>query len=81
VAGTGVSGTLGSIERPDGTYQVTYNDLPLYYFTGDKQSGDTNGQGVAGLWSVVTLTAAAPAAPAAAPPAAPAATPEAPSSY
>jgi len=75
VAGTGVSGTLSSIDRPDGTYQVTYNDMPLYHFTGDKQPGDTNGQGVAGLWSVVTLTAAAPAAPAAATPAAPAAAP------
>ena len=79
VAGTGVSGTLSSIDRPDGTYQVTYNDMPLYHFTGDKQPGDTNGQGVAGLWSVVTLTAAAPAAPVA--PAAPAVTPEATSSY
>ena len=46
----------------DGTIQVTYNGLPLYRFQGDKQPGDTNGQGVGGLWSVVTLTAAAPSA-------------------
>ena len=78
VAGTGVTGTLDFIARSDGTYQVTYNGMPLYHFIGDKQPGDTNGQGMAkGQWSVVTLTAAAPAAPAA--PAA--ATPQAPSSY
>ena len=75
-AGTGVTGQMGVIQRSDGTYQVTYDGMPLYRFAKDMQPGDTNGQGVAGLWSVVTLTAAAPAAPAA-----PAATPEAPSSY
>jgi len=82
VAGTGVAGTLAVIARSDGTSQITYNDMPLYRFQGDKQPGDTNGQGMAnGLWSVVTLTAAAPAAPAAATPAAPAVTPQATSSY
>ena len=75
VAGTGITGQLGIIQRSDGTPQVTYNDMPLYHFTGDKQPGDTNGQGVAGLWSVATLTATAPAAPSAATPAAPAAAP------
>ncbi len=83
VAGTGVGGALDFIDRSDGTYQVTYNDMPLYRFGGDKQPGDINGQGMLkGQWSVVTLTAAAPvapAAPAAATPAAPA--PQATSSY
>jgi predicted lipoprotein with Yx(FWY)xxD motif len=64
VAGTGVAGTLDFIDRSDGSYQVTYNGMPLYRFIGDKQPGDTNGQGLLnGAWSVVTLTAAAPAAP------------------
>jgi predicted lipoprotein with Yx(FWY)xxD motif len=49
-AGTGVSGTLATIERDDGTWQVTYNDAPLYYFTADTAAGDTNGHEVGGVW-------------------------------
>ena len=52
-AGTGVTGTLGVITRPDGIVQVTYNNQPLYYFSGDKAAGDTNGQGVKNLWYVI----------------------------
>jgi predicted lipoprotein with Yx(FWY)xxD motif len=65
-AGTGITGQLSVIPRSDGTYQVTYNDMPLYRFIGDKQPGDTNGQGLLnGAWTVALVTAAAPAAPAA----------------
>jgi predicted lipoprotein with Yx(FWY)xxD motif len=42
-AGSGVSGTLGTITRDDGTTQVTYNGLPLYFFSNDKAPGDANG--------------------------------------
>jgi predicted lipoprotein with Yx(FWY)xxD motif len=43
-AGTGVTGTLGTITRADdGTLQVTYNGLPLYFFKNDKAPGDANG--------------------------------------
>ncbi len=43
-AGGGVSGALGTITRTDnGTLQVTYNGLPLYFFQNDKAPGDTNG--------------------------------------
>jgi len=43
-AGAGVSGALATITRPDdGTLQVTYNGLPLYFYQGDKAPGDTNG--------------------------------------
>ena len=45
---------FGTIERSDGIVQVTYNGWPLYYFSGDTQPGDTNGQGVGGLWFVVS---------------------------
>ncbi|MEV0371665.1 hypothetical protein AB0I10_17850 [Streptomyces sp. NPDC050636] len=44
-AGGGVKGNLlGTTTRSDGAEQVTYNGHPLYYFEGDQQSGDTNGQ-------------------------------------
>jgi predicted lipoprotein with Yx(FWY)xxD motif len=42
--GAGVTGTLGTITREDdGTLQVTYNGLPLYFFKNDKAPGDSNG--------------------------------------
>ena len=47
--GTGVSGALSLITRGDGTKQVTYKGLPLYYWQGDKAPGDVSGQGIAGF--------------------------------
>ena len=41
--GTSLTGKLGTITRDDGTLQVTYNGLPLYYFKNDKAPGDANG--------------------------------------
>lgn len=42
--GDGVTGTLGTITREDdGTLQVTYNGLPLYFFKNDAAPGDLNG--------------------------------------
>ena len=44
-AGSGVSrALLGTIERSDGTTQVTYDHHPLYYFAGDMSAGTANGQ-------------------------------------
>jgi len=43
-AATGITGKLGTITRTDdGTLQVTYNGKPLYFFSGDKAAGDSNG--------------------------------------
>jgi predicted lipoprotein with Yx(FWY)xxD motif len=53
-AGSGVDASkLGTITRSDGSKQVTYNNEPLYYFAGDKNPGDTTGQGVGSVWYVV----------------------------
>lgn len=48
--GPGVTGELGTIERDDGTTQVTYDGAPLYYYAGDEQLYDVNGDGVGGVW-------------------------------
>lgn len=45
---------LGTSVRDDGSTQVTYNGHPLYRFAGDQAPGDTNGQGVGGIWWVVS---------------------------
>ena len=49
-AGTGVTGTLSTISRPDGSKQVAINGLPMYYFSGDSAAGQTNGQGIGHVW-------------------------------
>jgi len=54
-AGEGVDASLlGSFQRADGSTQVTFNGWPLYYFAGDRNPGDTNGQGLSGNWYVVS---------------------------
>jgi predicted lipoprotein with Yx(FWY)xxD motif len=48
---------VGTSARPDGTQQVTYDGHPLYLFVGDKNSGDTNGEGLTafgGSWYAVS---------------------------
>ncbi|QDV08086.1 F5/8 type C domain protein [Planctomycetes bacterium Poly30] len=49
---TGLPG-LGSITRADGTFQVTYQDRPLYFYSGDQAPGETMGEGLGGVWSTV----------------------------
>jgi predicted lipoprotein with Yx(FWY)xxD motif len=47
---SGLEGTLGTVTRPEGTTQVTYNGHPLYYYAADSAPGQANGQGIAGTW-------------------------------
>jgi predicted lipoprotein with Yx(FWY)xxD motif len=68
-AGEGVGGVLGVTERTDGTRQVTYNGMPLYYYVSDSAPGDTTGQGVGEVWFVVEPAGTAGAAAAAETPA------------
>ncbi len=57
-APSGEVGSLGTVKRPEGKMQVTYKGTPLYTFTGDKQSGETKGQGIkdVGTWSALTTS-------------------------
>jgi predicted lipoprotein with Yx(FWY)xxD motif len=60
----GTPGTLGTITRTDnGATQVTYDNMPLYYYAKDAAPGDTTGQGVGKIWWVVTPTAGPLVAP------------------
>lgn len=51
-AGAGITGQPGAIDRPEGGRQVTNAGWPLYYFKGDMQPGDMNGQGLRDVWFV-----------------------------
>ena len=54
-AGSGVRASLLSTSmQADGASQVTYGGKPLYRFAGDAKPGDTNGQGVGGVWFTLT---------------------------
>jgi predicted lipoprotein with Yx(FWY)xxD motif len=50
----GVTGTVGSVPTPGGRKQLTLNGLPLYFFAKDKAPGDTLGEGVGGVWYLVS---------------------------
>lgn len=58
-AGAGVPGTLGVLTRASGHRQVTYNGRPLYRYAADAKPGQTNGQGLFGLWYAARPGAAA----------------------
>ena len=61
-AGTGVTGTLATITRADGSVQATYNGLPLYTYVGDHAPGQAAGDGLnvnGGVWHEVTVSVAA----------------------
>jgi predicted lipoprotein with Yx(FWY)xxD motif len=53
--GDGVAqANLSVITLPNGSHQVTYLGSPLYYYSKDVNPGDTNGQGINGIWFLVT---------------------------
>ena len=63
-AGSGVTGTLGTITRSDGTKQATYLGHPLYTYVGDKSPGQATGNGKnlsGGLWWEMTVSGSTPA--------------------
>lgn len=51
---SGVTGTVGTITGVDGKLQVTLDGWPLYTYAKDAAAGEVSGQGVEGIWWVVT---------------------------
>jgi predicted lipoprotein with Yx(FWY)xxD motif len=62
-AGNGIMASkLGTIAGTDGKKQVTYDGHPLYWYAGDSQAGDVNGQGLddfGALWYVLSPSGSA----------------------
>jgi predicted lipoprotein with Yx(FWY)xxD motif len=54
VAGVTLAGKLGTITRPGGVIQATYNGYPLYTYANDMAPGQTTGNGVGGVWHVIS---------------------------
>ena len=45
---------VGTVDRPDGTKQLTLNGWPLYRYAKDAAPGDTTGNGVGGTWKALS---------------------------
>jgi len=59
---SGLAGELTTITRDDGTKQLTLDGHPLYRFAKDTAAGQTNGDGVGGIWHAAKASGAASAA-------------------
>ena len=60
---SGVTGTLGTITRADGTTQASYDGHPLYTYAADSAPGQAKGNGLnlsGGLWYEMTVSGAKP---------------------
>lgn len=53
----GVTGTFTTFSREDGSIQLAYDGMPLYYWAGDQKAGDTLGHGMGNVWFVAALVA------------------------
>ncbi|MGO9831765.1 MAG: hypothetical protein ACLPJH_16630 [Myxococcaceae bacterium] len=54
---TGVDASkLTTFTRADGSLQSAFDGHPLYYYSGDVQPGQTNGEGFMGVWATVNPT-------------------------
>ena len=49
-----VSGITAKITEIATSQQIVVNGRPIYTFAGDSKPGDTNGQGIGGIWYVVS---------------------------
>ncbi|MDE3075486.1 MAG: hypothetical protein KGJ86_08660 [Chloroflexota bacterium] len=54
---SGTPGKVDLITRQEGTKQLTYNGLPIYFYAPDTKPGDVKGEGVGGTWHVAAVSA------------------------
>ena len=52
--GIAFAGRLGQVTDAGGTVQATYNGYPIYTYSGDMAPGETAGNGVGGVWHVIS---------------------------
>jgi len=52
--GVQLAGKLGTITRPGGVIQATYNGYPLYTYAQDMAPGQVTGNGASGVWHIIT---------------------------
>ncbi|HUY69415.1 MAG TPA: hypothetical protein VMU70_00065 [Candidatus Tyrphobacter sp.] len=45
----------GTITRPDGSLQFTWNGRPLYHYAPDRNPGDILGNDIGGIWHLVKI--------------------------
>ena len=65
-AGPGVTGTITTITRSDGSKQAVYDGHPLYTYVADTAPGQAKGNGLnlsGGVWHEVTVSGGAAATP------------------
>ena len=55
-AGIKLPGKVGYITRKGGARQLTIGGWPVYTFAGDRAPGQSNGQGLGGIWYVIKAT-------------------------
>ena len=49
-AGSGVTGKIAEVSRPDGGQQLTYDGHPLYTYVGDTQPGQATGNAISSFY-------------------------------
>jgi predicted lipoprotein with Yx(FWY)xxD motif len=54
------TGKFSKVTRTEGDMQWAYNDKPLYFFGGDTEKGQMNGDGLGGVWHIVEPAPVAP---------------------
>lgn len=57
VEGDVANGNFNTIAREDGAMQWTWNGSPLYFFAGDQEAGQINGDGINGVWHIISEAA------------------------
>ncbi len=48
-----VKAPLSIVVRKDQTRQIAYKGKPLYLYADDESPGDTNGDGISGIWHII----------------------------